>query len=145
MKKLISMLAVATMLLAFVGCEKDDEIVPAANLPAEVTSFVQSHFPSAEILNVVKDYSGKSYDFEIMLNDGTRLGISKSGEWEEVENYQKGVPASIIPTAISTYVTENYPDAMIISIDRERGFEVELNSGLDIHFDQNGNFVRYDS
>ena len=144
MKKLISMLAMVTMLFAFVGCEKGDEVVPASNLPGEVTSFVQVHFPGTEILNVIKDYSGKSYDFEILLNDGTRLGISKSGEWDEVENYQKGVPASIIPASISTYVADNHPGAMIISIDRERGFEVELNTGVDIHFDQNGNFVRYD-
>ena len=33
MKKLISMLAMATMLFAFVGCEKGDEVVPVSNLP----------------------------------------------------------------------------------------------------------------
>lgn len=145
MKKLLSMLAVATMLLVAVGCEKNDEVIAASNLPREVTTFVQVHFPNIEIMNVIKDYSGhKAYDFEIMLNDGTRIEISKNGQWQDVENYKKGVPASIVPAPIQAYVVENHPDAKIVAIDRERGFEVELNIGVDIHFDKNGNFNRYD-
>ena len=145
MKKLLSMLAVATALLVAVGCQKNDEVIMVSNLPREVATFVQVHFPDVEIVNVVKDYSGrKAYDFEIMLNDGTRIEISKSGQWQDVENYKKGVPMSIVPATIQAYVADNHPDAMIVSIDRERGFEVELNIGVDIHFDKNGNFNRYD-
>ena len=97
------------------------------------------------ILNVIKDYSGrKAYDFEIKLDDGTRLEISKGGEWKDVENYKKGVPSSIIPAEILAYVADNHPEAIVISIDRERGFEVGLNVGVDIYFDQSGNFSRYD-
>lgn len=145
MKKFLSMLAIVAAMFAAVGCEKNDEVVLAENLPREVIAFVQTHFPGVEILNVIKDYSGrKAYDFEIRLDDGTRLEISKGGEWKDVENYKKGVPSSIIPAEIRAYVTDNHPEAMIISIDRERGFEVGLNVGVDIYFDQRGNFSRYD-
>lgn len=145
MKKFLSMLAIVAAMFAAVGCEKNDEVVLAENLPQEVIAFVQTHFPGVEILNVIKDYSGrKAYDFEIRLDDGTRLEISKGGEWKDVENYKKGVPSSIIPAEIRAYVTDNHPEAMIISIDRERGFEVGLNVGVDIYFDQSGNFSRYD-
>ena len=145
MKKFLSMFAIVAAMFAVVGCEKNDEVVLAENLPREVTTFVQTHFPGVEILNVIKDYSGrKAYDFEIRLDDGTRLEISKGGEWKDVENYKKGVPASIIPAEILAYVADNHPEAIGISIDRERGFEVGLNVGVDIYFDQSGNFSRYD-
>jgi hypothetical protein len=139
------MFAIVAAMFAVVGCEKNDEVVLAENLPREVTAFVQTHFPGVEILNVIKDYSGrKAYDFEIRLDDGTRLEISKVGEWKDVENYKKGVPSSIIPAEILAYVADNHPEAIVISIDRERGFEVGLNVGVDIYFDQSGNFSRYD-
>ena len=145
MKKFLSMFAIVAAMFAVVGCEKNDEVVLAENLPREVTTFVQTHFPGVEILNVIKDYSGrKAYDFEIRLDDGTRLEISKVGEWKDVENYKKGVPSSIIPAEILAYVADNHPEAIVISIDRERGFEVGLNVGVDIYFDQSGNFSRYD-
>ncbi len=145
MKKFLSMFAIVAAMFAVVGCEKNDEVVLAENLPREVTTFVQTHFPGVEILNVIKDYSGrKAYDFEIRLDDGTRLEISKGGEWKDVENYKKGVSSSIIPAEILAYVADNHPEAIVISIDRERGFEVGLNVGVDIYFDQNGNFSRYD-
>lgn len=145
MKKFLSMFAIVAAMFAVVGCEKNDEVVLAENLPREVTTFVQTHFPGVEILNVIKDYSGrKAYDFEIRLDDGTRLEISKGGEWKDVENFKKGVPSSIIPAEIAAYVTANHPEAVVISIDRERGFEVGLNVGVDIYFDQSGNFSRYD-
>ena len=145
MKKFLSMFAIVAAMFAVVGCEKNDEVVLAENLPREVTTFVQTHFPGVEILNVIKNYSGrKAYDFEIRLDDGTRLEISKGGEWKDVENYKKGVPSSIIPAEILAYVADNHPEAIVISIDRERGFEVGLNVGVDIYFDQSGNFSRYD-
>lgn len=145
MKKLLSMLAVAVVMFTAISCEKNDEVILAEKLPQGVKTFVQTHFPGAEILKVVKDYSGrKAYDFEISLNDGTRLDILKSGKWKEVENYKKGVPESIVPATIVDYVAENYPDAVIVSIDRERGFDVELNIGLGLHFDSDGIFNRYD-
>lgn len=75
-----------------VGCEKD-VVISVEQLPGEVTSFVQVHFPGVEILSVVKDYSGaKAYDFELRLADGTRLDIRRGGQWKEVENFKRESP-----------------------------------------------------
>ena len=49
-----------------------------------------------------------------------------------------------VTASVPCSLFQNHPDAMIVSIDRERGFEVELNVGVDIYFDKNGNFNRYD-
>ena len=145
MKKLLSVFAVVFGLFTAVSCEKPDEVIAVESLPREVITLVQTHFPGVEIVNVIKDYSGrKSYDFEISLKDGTRLDVLKNGQWKEVLNYKKGVPSSIIPASILTYVTENHAEALVISIDRERGYDVELNTGMDIVFDASGNFSRYD-
>lgn len=146
MKKFLSMMAMVAAIFSMVGCEKEDEVISVAQLPREVTAFVQTHFSGAEILSVVKDYSGsRAYDFELRLDDGTRLDIKKDGQWKEVENFKKGVPASIVPSEILAFVAENHPDTIIVSIDSERGYEVSLREGVDIHFDQAGNFSRYDN
>lgn len=145
MKKILSMMAMVAAIFSMVGCEKEDEIISVAQLPREVTAFVQTHFPGVEILSVVKDYSGsRAYDFELRLDDGTRLDMKKGGQWKEVENFKKGVPASIVPSEILAFVAENHPDTIIVSIDSERGYEVSLRGGVDIHFDKAGNFSRYD-
>lgn len=145
MKKFMSMFAIFAAIFTMVGCEKEDVVISVEQLPREVTSFVQAHFPGVVILNVVKDYSGaKAYDFELRLADGTRLDIRKGGQWKEVENFKKGVPSSIVLAEILTYVAENHPDTIIVSIDCERGYEVSLKGGVDIHFDSAGNFNRYD-
>ena len=139
------MFGVVLGLFTAASCEKPDEVIAVESLPREVTTLVQTHFPGVEIVNVIKDYSGrKSYDFEISLNDGTRLDVLKNGQWKEVSNYKKGVPSSIIPVSILTYVTKNHAEALVISIDHERGYDVELNIGVEIVFDASGNFSRYD-
>ena len=46
------------------------------------------------------------------------------------------VPTQIVPSAIRTYVKNNYPDASIIQIERKRNeYEVKLSNRWEITFD----------
>jgi len=52
------------------------------------------------------------------------------------------VMASLLPEAILTYISQNYPNATIHEADFEDGgYEVELSNDLELYFDTNGLFL----
>lgn len=145
MKKIFSILALAiATLVGLQSCEKEDVMIPAAELPEEVISFLDTHFSGIEIRSVIKDYDNSTYEFEVYLSNGTRIELSRRGEWRNVENHLAGVPHSVVPNKILTYVAENYPDQMIIGIERDRQIDVELKGGVELVFSLNEDFVKFD-
>ena len=145
MKKIFSILALAIATLAGLqSCEKEDVMIPATELPSEVISFLDTHFNGIEVRSVIKDYDNSTYEFEVYLSNGTRIELSRRGEWRNVENHLAGVPHSVIPNKILTYVAENYPDQMIIGIERDRQIDVELKGGVELVFSLNEDFVKFD-
>ena len=145
MKKIFSILALAiATLVGLQSCEKEDVMIPAAELPEEVISFLDTHFSGIEVRSVIKDYDNSTYEFEVYLSNGTRIELSRRGEWRNVENHLAGVPHSVIPNKILTYIAENYPDQMIIGIERDRQIDVELKGGVELVFSLNEDFVRFD-
>lgn len=145
MKKLITMVAIAAAtLLSLQSCEKDDRLINPGDLPTTSSNFITANFPNATIRNVVKDYDDATYTYQVSLSDGTYIEFRKNGEWKEIENRTSGVPNSVIPAKILEYVTTNYPDNFIVDIEKEHQIDVELNSGLDLDFSSDGNFIRVD-
>ena len=145
MKKIFSILALAiATLVGLQSCEKEDVMIPAAELPSEVISFLDTHFSGIEVRSVIKDYDNSTYEFEVYLSNGTRIELSRRGEWRNVENHLAGVPNSVIPNKILTYIAENYPDQMIIGIERDRQIDVELKGGVELVFSLSEDFVKFD-
>ena len=145
MKKIFSILALAiAILVGLQSCEKEDVMIPAAELPSEVISFLDTHFSGIEVRSVIKDYDNSTYEFEVYLSNGTRIELSRRGEWRNVENHLAGVPNSVIPNKILTYIAENYPDQMIIGIERDRQIDVELKGGVELVFSLSEDFVKFD-
>lgn len=76
--------------------------------------------------------------------DGTELEFNSNGEWIEIDaEDNKAVADIFVPEAILSYVTVNYPDAVIENIDRKNNnrYEVELNNDVELYFDAEYNFV----
>lgn len=145
MKNMIKMMVLAMVaLFGLQSCEKHDEIIATDALPATAQAFVAAHFPEAVVLQVTKDYDDRSHSYKVTLSDGTYLEFNKSGRWREVENYATGVPSAIIPTNIVGYLQTNFPDSYVVSIELGKVYDVELNSGMDLHFSTAGEFLRID-
>lgn len=66
--------------------------------------------------------------------------------WKDVEtSADKSVPNEFVLQPIRDYVKKTHSGTKIVGIERERnGFEVTLNNGIDMKFDKNGNFLKYD-
>lgn len=143
-RTLLFLTIIASALFGLQSCDKDDEIVDPNKLPSKAETFIQTHFPSITVSSVIKDYDDFTHTYQVTLSDGTYIEFRKNGEWKEVENRVAGVPNSVVPEKILTYVTTNYPDNPIVDIEHDKHYDVELGSGIDLDFSSNGDFLRID-
>ena len=147
--KLHSFLALATATLfsaSIAACSSDNVSHDANTLPSKAHEILSQNFNSAiSLVNEEKDF-GKVSEYEVTLSDGTEVTFTSSGEWKSVDTPNNlSVPSGMVPTAISRYVREKHAGALIVGIEKEKnGFDVELSNGIDMKFDQSGNFVSYD-
>lgn len=145
MKKFLLMLGLLVGITAAASA-KDTYAHDASVLPEAARTTIANNFKSkVSIVKIDKDF-GRISEYEVTLTDGTEISFDSNGNWENVEtNNAKAVPAGFIPKAISDYVAKNQPSTRIVGIDKERnGYEVELSNGVDIKFNKDGQFIRYD-
>lgn len=143
MKSFIWTLALAAAFLGLQSCDDEKPINPNA-LPDAAEQFILANFPDASVSSVMKEYDDLSYQYDVYLSDGTAITFKKNGEWKDIENRISGVPTSAIPEKINSYIATNYAGFFVVSIERDRLYDVELNNDLDLDFSLNGNFLRVD-
>ena len=143
MKKIVSM-CVITLLVSMAACS--DKPVTPEQLPEPVKSFVKEHFPDQSISFADKDLELTGCQYDVVLADGSRIDFDTDNMWEKIEGTLTApVPTDLIPPAIVTHIQSNFPDAMIIKIDKESyGYEVELANGLELKFNKEGALMEVD-
>lgn len=147
MKKVLMMLAAASVMLVATSCEDDEKVIAANKLPQAAQDFIEAHFPDATITRVVKDTEG-STEYDVRLDNGFKLEFNSSGNWREVEGYGIEIPASFtteLPEAMLTYLETNHAAQALSKVEKNKTrYEVELTGGLEVIFTLEGAFVRYD-
>lgn len=145
MKKILLLL---TVMLASVGiASASDSYTRDTNLlPAPARQVIENSFNAGVSVIKIDKTLGKVKEYDVVLSDGTEIEFDRNGNWKSVEvSAHKSVPAAIVPSAITTYVRQNQHGTKIVGIEKERnGYEVTLSNGLDLKFDRNGNFIRFD-
>lgn len=137
---------VAIMCVAAAAVARDSYARDASVLPKAAQTTLANNFKSkVNLVKIDKDL-GRVSDYEVILDDGTEITFDRDGNWDNIEVGLNGkIPSAFIPTAIADYVKANLPGEKIVGIDKERsGYEVEMSNGVDIKFNSNGQFVRYD-
>ena len=138
MKKLLVLL-LGIFTLTAVGC--DDRPISFNDLPQQAQQFINQHFNTVGFLSARVDVG----EYEVTLNDGTEIDFTRQGEWKKVDCHTTAVPAAIIPAGIKNYVAAQFPNNIIVKIDKDRNdYEVELNNDIDLKFDLKGNFLYAD-
>lgn len=143
MKNIITF-SIFALFLLMTSCS--DKPVAPQQLPETVTSFVQQSFPGSNITYAEKDLELTGYKYDVVLADGTRIEFDTDDVWDKIEcPLTNPVPTALIPAPIVTYLQTNYPDAMVLKIDKERnGYEVELANGLEMKFNKQGVLTEMD-
>lgn len=128
------------MIAVCVSCAKNDQPINPNDLPAAAKQFLNKYFSTYSISYVERDHNS----YEVTLNNGYGIDFDKSGNWTSVDCKQDEIPSGIVPAQIVNYVSSNYTGCFIVDIEHNRGYDVELNNGLDLEFDKDGKFVRID-
>lgn len=146
MKQLILTLALA--LGATFGVAARDIITTDTSvLPVAAQIALKDNFKS-DVSTVKVDKSfGHIDDYEVTLADGTEISFDKHGIWESIESgVNTAVPSGLIASEILDYIAQAQPGTKVTGIERERTghFDVELSNGVEMKFNRNGDFVKYE-
>ncbi len=125
---------------------EDKKVIQFGELPQAAQTFVDTHFADKQVSIVYHDTELADKDYEVIFTDGANIDFSKKGEWTEVEDRDtNGVPTAIMLQGIVDYVSSNFAGQYVVQLGKERSnYEVELNNGVEMVFDKEGQFLRYD-
>ncbi|MBR1551852.1 MAG: PepSY-like domain-containing protein [Muribaculaceae bacterium] len=119
-------------------------VSPAA-LPAPITDFLKKHFPQATVSYVETDNEFGGVEYDVTLSDGTEVDFDPANQWDNVDCHMRPVPAALVPAAIANYVKANFQGQMITKINKKpTGFEIDLSNGMELNFNQSGQFLGMD-
>lgn len=142
-QKFILLSAIALFAMFVTGCD-NEKSVQSKDYNPQVVEYVNTHFANHKILSYVKDTDGLDTSYDVALSDNYMLKFNKSYEIEEVKGTSP-LPDSVVPANVLSFVRENYPDNTIVGWDTERNEQqIDLNNGVELKFDKEGNFVRVD-
>lgn len=134
MKKITMITAIFLLVLSATFADK---VISADQLSAGAKDFISKTFPGKTVQYVEADFSS----YEVVLNDGTEIDMTISGEWETVKSYT-GVPTSLLPAAITNYVSTTYPNVIILEVENNwNNYELKLTNRWELFFDKDGKFL----
>lgn len=133
---------VAMLLLLCVSAQANDRVITFDQLPQSAQTLVKTHFADKVPLVITADYD----DYEILFESGEKIEFSRKGEWKDIECKTSAVPVALIPEQIKASIAKSFPAATIVCISRDRrGYEVELNNGLDVEFNKKFQVIEIDN
>lgn len=144
--KLHRIIAVCLLAVGLGACSSEAVSHDASQIPEKARQTISQNFTSAiSVVKTEKDM-GRIDEYEVVLTDGTEIEFEANGDWKNINTPNNiAIPSGLIPTAIAGYVAEKHAGALIVGIEKEKkGYDVELSNGVDIQFDLQGNFVKYD-
>lgn len=147
MKTLFKTFAIIGLMSAATAVNAQDKLIKLAELPKTAQEFIKKHNATGDIsyIKMEDDFFSKK-SFEVKLKDGSEFEFDKNGAWKEVDmKHNKAVSSTLVPSAISAYITKSFPQNNIVKISKKSNkYEVELTNGLDLEFDGKGKFIRID-
>lgn len=145
MKKLMILSAILVTFGINTACADNDKPITVTQLPQTAQQFIKTHFPKEKVAFAKLERDFLETTYEVLFTNSTKVEFYKDGEWKEVDCKYSTVPAKIVPAQIAQYVTQNYPDAQVVQIDRDkRDYEVKLTNGWELTFDLNFNLIDID-
>lgn len=136
--------------------EDDDDKIAVEDLPSVITDYIAANYPGTTIVEAEREDDG---GFEVELDNGLELEFDADGNFVEAEmeddddddgedddDGDDKIAVEDLPVVITDYIAANYPGTTIVEAEREDdgGYEVELDNGIELEFDADGNFIKED-
>ena len=140
------LLAVGIFALVLLMAACSDKPVAPEQLPEPIKAFIQQNFPGQTISYAEKDAELTGSKYDVVLNDGSRVEFDTDNVWDKIEcPLTNPVPTALIPAPIVAHLQSQFPNALIVKLDKERyGYEVELANGLEMKFNKQGVLTEMD-
>ncbi len=143
MKK--ALVLVFAVMFGLVACAEKEQIIKVNQLPAKAQTIVSTYFADLVVSYVKQEKEITGMEYEVRMQDGTKIEFDKNGEVKSVDCGVKEVPADLVPQAVRDYVAQNFAGSFITEWGKDDNrWKAELNSGLELVFDKNYNFIRID-
>ena len=114
----------------YTGDTNPAKAITVEQLPDTSSTFVEQFFPGIEVVYAEKDEDDGIITYELTLADGTEIEVDANGNWIEIECFRRALPDGIVPQPIVDYVAQNYPNGVIVTIERDdNGYEISGHYG----------------
>ncbi len=145
MKKILVACVMFLATVVTASAARDGKPITMNQLPDAAQTFLKTHFADKTPAFVSKEKKLLGVEYTVYYVDNVTVEFNSSGEWTEVECKRSAVPATLVPEAITKLVKSTYPTAVIKKIDTMKRFwEVELDNGIELRFDQQFNLIGFD-
>ena len=148
MKRIFRILMIA--ICCMVSCNMaanagNDKPISVNALPAKAQTLLNNHFNSQKVMLATIESGVVSRNYDVVLQNGTKLEFDKKGNLTEINCKQGIVPALLIPQAIKNYLNDNYAGQSVKKIEiKKNEYEVELVNGLDLTFNKHFQLIDID-
>ena len=148
MKRIFRILMIA--ICCMVSCNMaanagNDKPISVNALPAKAQTLLNNHFNSQKVMLATIESGVVSRNYDVVLQNGTKLEFDKKGNLTEINCKQGIVPALLIPQAIKNYLKDNYAGQSVKKIEMNKNeYEVELTNGLDLTFNKHFQLIDID-
>lgn len=140
-KMIITLLALAPLLTI----SAETRTLRYDSLPAKAKEFIRQNFADTAVSQVTVEDEPRDSEYTVVLRDGSKVEFDRYGDWTEVDCKYGCVPENVIPEKIREHIYEHFPDNFAVRIDKGwRKYEVLLDNRLELQFDKNGRFTRFD-
>ncbi len=138
-----SILLLAALLVAIVGLRAAE--ITLTQLPQRAQNFIHEYFAKDQIKRIDERHHRHGKRYNVLFTDGSKINFDATGQWTKIKLRNDSIPVEIIPEYITTYVWDEYPNELIMSIETEgEGHEVELSSGTELTFNPKKGIVKID-
>ncbi len=143
MKKFL-LIAIATIFSVALLKAGDERHITFQQLPAPAQTFIKNYFSVNDIASV-KIRHDRMKEYKVLFKNGSKVDFDAHGEWIKIKTRDKGIPKKAIPVHVLVYVHENYPQNLIMEIERHgKRHTVELSNGIELKFNSKGELVKID-
>ena len=148
MKRILRILMIA--IYCMVSCNMvanagNDKPISVNALPAKAQTLLSQHFNGQKVMLATIELGVVSRNYDVVLQNGTKLEFDKKGNLTEIDCKQGKVPVKLIPQAIRNYLMENYPAQAVKKLEMNKNeYEVELTNGLDLTFNKHFQLIDID-
>ena len=148
MKRIFRILMIA--ICCMVSCNMvanagNDKPISVNALPAKAQTLLSQHFNGQKVMLATIELGVGSRNYDVVLQNGTKLEFDKKGNLTEIDCKQGIVPVQLIPQTIKNYLKDNYAGQSVKKIEINKNeYEVELTNGLDLTFNKHFQLIDID-